>query len=168
MFDTEISKYIRSNKGDELQVSLIPLRDQFLSQEAHERLSRDGVDVLMVELDRVKGIAPVGHLVLSNIEQVVADAFVHKRNTVICFICDFLSPIPSSKKQIPCQQYRSILFTRMFERYISKHESVMDMTQTVVAIEGTCETYYVHLIARKEQMHYVQLLSEDIKTGFSK
>ena len=44
----------------------------------------------------------------------------------------------------------------------------MDMTQTVVAIEGTSETYYVHLIARKEQMHYVQLLSEDIKTGFSK
>ena len=86
---------------------------------------------------------------------------------IICYFCDFLSPIPATRKKIPAQQYRSILFTRMFERYVSQH-SIGDIMQSVLTIGGIEEDYYIHLIARSEHIKYVNMISEDIRTGYSK
>ena len=167
MSKPEVSTYIKSSKGDELQINLLPLDGRYISQEVRD-LINGKIEVLMVELDRIKGQAPVGHLVLSQIEQIVAKVFADKRNTLLCFLCDFLSPVPQTRKTIPCQEYRSRLFTKMFERYISKHAIEEEVIQTVIAINGIRDTYYIHLIARREHMQYVQIISEDIKIGFSK
>lgn len=110
---------------------------------------------------------PTGHAVLSQIENVIADTFLRYPNAIICFICDFISPIPATRKAIPPQQYRSILFTRMFERYVS-HHPIGSVMQSVLTIGGIGEDYYIHIIARSEHVKFLNIISEDIRTGYSK
>lgn len=55
----------------------------------------------------------------------------------------------------------------MFERYVSQH-SIGDIMQSVLTIGGIEEDYYIHLIARSEHIKYVNMISEDIRTGYSK
>jgi hypothetical protein len=161
------SKYIETSNGDGFLISLMQLGDNYLSPEALSQLEQN-VEVLMVELDRTHGTATIDNKVLSTITQVVADVFFESDNIIICFVCDFLSPIPTTKKKIPCQEYRSRLFARMFERYASTHPLPCEMIQTVIAINGVEEKYYAHIIARREHSKYVQLIGNDIKSIFDK
>lgn len=157
---------ITSPVGDEYRVRLSSSNNRFLSEKVIQEI--DGcINILAIELERAKGQMPTGHAVLSQIEKVVADVFLRHSDAVICFICDFLSPIPATKKKIPPQQYRSLLFTKMFEYYVS-HHSVGNVVQSVLTISGIDEDYYIHIIARSEHMKYVHLISEDIRTGYSK
>ncbi len=55
----------------------------------------------------------------------------------------------------------------MFEHYVS-HHPVGNVIQSVLTISGIDEDYYIHIIARSEHMKYVHLISEDIRTGYSK
>lgn len=163
---TDVIVNITSARGDEYRIRLSSSGNRFLSEEISQEVKRS-VDILTIELERIKGQLPTGHVVLSQIERVIAEVFLQNPNAVICFICDFLSPIPSSKKQIPVQQYRSILFTRMFERYVSQN-SVGSVVQSVLTISGIGEDYYIHIIARSEHMRYVNMISDDIRVGYSK
>ena len=162
----EITVGITTARGDEFRIRLSSSVGRYLSQET--LLQLDGrVDLITIELERVEGNLPTGHAVLSQIEKVIADTFLRYPNTIICFICDFLSPIPATRKVIPPQQYRSILFTRMFERYVSQHQ-IGNVMQSVLTIGGIGEDYYIHIIARSEHVKFLNLISEDIRTGYSK
>ena len=157
---------ISTGKGDEYHLRLSSAGGKYLSQEVY-RMIEGNIEILAVELERVRGNMPTGHIVLSQIEKVIADTFMKYPNMIICYFCDFLSPIPATRKKIPAQQYRSILFTRMFERYVSQH-SIGDIMQSVLTIGGIGEDFYIHLIARSEHIKYVNMISEDIRTGYSK
>ena len=157
---------ITSAPENEYRVRLSSLDGKYFSKEIASEVRRD-VDVVTIELERIKGDMPTGHAVLAQIEKIVADVFFKEPNVVFCFICDFLSPIPCTKKKMPAQQYRSLLFIRMFERYISQH-AVGNIIQSVLTIGGIGEDYYIHIIARSEHVKYVHLISEDIRTGYSK
>ena len=162
----DITVNITSSRGDQYRIRLSSSGEHYLSKEVFQELNED-FDILTIELERIKGIMPTGHAVLSQIEKVIADTFLCSHNTIICFICDFLSPIPSTQKRIPPQQYRSLLFTRMFERYVSQHP-IGDIMQSVLTIGGIDEDYYIHIIARSEHVRYVNMISEDIRIGYSK
>lgn len=163
---TEVIANITSTKGDEYRLRLSSSGSRFLSEEIRLKVS-PSIDILTIELERIKGQMPTGHAVLAQIEKIIADTFMQHSDSIICFICDFLSPIPATRKKIPAQQYRSLLFTKMFERYLSLH-SIEDVMQSVLTIEGIDEEYYIHIIARNKHVSYVNLLSEDIRTGYSK
>ena len=122
---SDITVNIKSSRGDEYRVRLSPQGDRFLSYEAIGLVNRAEISLYAVELERVKGDKPTGHAVLAKIEEVIAKVFLEKSNAIICFICDFISPIPSTKKKIPAQEYRSLLFTRMFERYLGHMKLVV-------------------------------------------
>lgn len=163
----EISKNIITSNGDELQISLLPLDNRYLSDEAHAQLE-DQVDILMVELDRIAGTGTINYRVLSAITKVVADVFIENQHVIICFLCDFLSPIPSTKKKITCQEYRSRIFSKLFERYVSTNQVASSVTQTIVAIDGVDEKFYIHIIARREHEKFVQVIRDDTKSVFDK
>ena len=55
----------------------------------------------------------------------------------------------------------------MFERYVSQN-SVGSVVQSVLTISGIGEDYYIHIIARSEHMRYVNMISDDIRVGYSK
>ena len=157
---------ITSAKGDEYRIRLSSLDGKYFSQSFAQKTASD-IDVVTIELERIKGEMPTGHAVLAQIEKTIAEIFLKQSNVVICFICDFLSPIPFTNKKMPAQQYRSILFIKMFERYISQH-SIGNIMQSVLTIGGFGEDYYIHIIAREEHVKYVNMISEDIRTGYSK
>ena len=156
---------ICSAKGDEYRIRLSSSVDKYISVDIHQVLG--DIQILTVELERIKGNLPTGHAILSQIEKIISETFFQHHNAIICFICDFMSPIPATRKTIPVQLYRSTLFTRMFERFVSLND-VGSVVQSVLTISGIDEDYYIHIIARSEHMQYVNIISEDLRTGYSK
>lgn len=65
------------------------------------------------------------------------------------------------------QEYRHLLFSRMFDRYVSQHQ-LENINLAVLTIEGTEETYYVHVIARSKHLEYISYINNGIQRDFSK
>ena len=128
----------------------------------------NGVKVVGIDLRRLVGSSPTGHDMLAAIEKVIADFFLEYDNLMIFYYCDFLNPIPHTKKtSMPPQEYRSNLFRLMFERYVSLHD-IDDVHLSVITAKGIDDTYYFHLIYRECHAHLAPVISQDIKEGYSK
>ena len=128
----------------------------------------NGVKVVGIDLRRLVGSSPTGHDMLAAIEKVIADFFLEYDNVMIFYYCDFLNPIPHTKKtSMPPQEYRSNLFRLMFERYVSLHD-IDDVHLSVITAKGIDDTYYFHLIYRECHAHLAPVISQDIKEGYSK
>ena len=128
----------------------------------------NGVKVVGIDLRRLVGSSPTGHDMLAAIEKVIADFFMEYDNVMIFYYCDFLNPIPHTKKtSMPPQEYRSNLFRLMFERYVSLHD-IDDVHLSVITAQGIDDTYFFHLIYRECHAHLAPVISQDIKEGYSK
>ncbi len=128
----------------------------------------NGVKVVGIDLRRLVGSSPTGHDMLAAIEKVIADYFMEYDNVMIFYYCDFLNPIPHTKKtSMPPQEYRSNLFRLMFERYVSLHD-IDDVHLSVITAKGIDDTYFFHLIYRECHAHLAPVISQDIKEGYSK
>ena len=80
--------------------------------------------------------------------------------------CDFIHLVPT-KKNIPVQEYRSRLFTAMFNRYVKLHR-LNGFCNHVVKIEGVAEPFYFHVIYRKEHEALAKMISDGNQKDFSK
>ena len=88
------------------------------------------------------------------------------QNVILSFFCDFIHLVPS-KKNIPVQEYRSRLFSTMFNRYVAQHH-IAGFCNHVVEIEGVAETFYFHVIYRKEHEAYAEMIAEGHQKDFGK
>lgn len=128
----------------------------------------NGVKVVGIDLRRLVGSSPTGLDMLAAIEKVIANFFQEYDNVMIFYYCDFINPIPHTKKtSMPPQEYRSNLFRLMFERYVSMHD-IDDVHLSVITAKGIDDTYYFHLIYRECHAHLAPVISQDIKEGYSK
>lgn len=158
-------KDIITSKGDVLRVSLTD-DISLISQEVKDAIG--DIHIWGIELLRIDGTLTVGFDVLREIENFIHEVFRLKENVVILYYCDFLSPIPrTSKNSLPCQEYRSRLFERMFKRF-TQLQSLDHIRLSVVTISGTNEKYYFHLIYRTVHAKYAALIASDLKEGLSK
>ena len=142
--------------------------------EDHSVLSSDAIDtlrdvhVVAIELRRLAGRNTTGQEVLAAIESTIAEYFVSHENSIICYYCDFINPIPHTKKNsMPPQQYRSLLFDRMFQRYTKLH-GITDVRLSVVEINGINEKYYFHVIYHENHSFLASMIGRDLKEGFDK
>ena len=136
-------RIFRSSTGDVYHITL---------SEDHSVLSSEVIDSLQdvnivgIELRRLAGTNATGQEVLAAIERTIADYFTEHKNSIICYYCDFINPIPhTSKNTMPPQEYRSRLFDKMFQRYSLQH-GLTDVRLSVVEINGINEKYYFHVI----------------------
>ena len=116
--------FISSSKGDIYQVSLSSKNGGLIADDVRQSLSTEGIIVVDVELNRVQGLNPTTNAVLAKIGEKIADVFMANPNVIICYFCDFLSELPYTNKKhkkMSVQEYRSILFSQMFDRYVSQH-----------------------------------------------
>ena len=89
-------------------------------------------------------------------------------DVIICYYCDFVNPIPKTKKnKMPPQEYRSKLFDAMFQRYVKLH-GIEDVRLSVVEVNGINEIYYFHVIYRETHSVLAALIGSDIREGFEK
>ena len=158
-------RIFRSAKGDVYHITL---------SEDHGVLSTDALDALNdvtivgIELRRLAGKNAAGPEVLSAIESTIADFFVEHENAIICYYCDFINPIPhTSKNSMPPQEYRSVLFDKMFQRYAHLH-NLDNVRLSVVEINGINEKYYFHVIYREAHSILASMIGRDLKEGFDK
>jgi hypothetical protein len=137
-------------------------------------LSSDALDALKditvvgIELRRLAGNHATGHDVLIAIEDTIAELFFQRDDVIICYYCDFINPIPHTKKNtVPPQEYRSMLFDRMFQRY-TKQKDIKGVRLSVVEINGINEKYYFHVIYRETHSLLASMIGRDLKEGFDK
>lgn len=160
-----MTRYIVS--GDDVYlVTVSPIDRKFFSDDIFMLI--DGrLNILNVELSRLHGSHTTNLHVLSQIEDIIAETFLSNKDAVLCFYCDFISPIPSSRKPISPQLYRSLLFLNMFDRYKRRYQ-IHGIDSQVISIKGIDETYYIHLIYWERHAKDVELITKDITDGYSK
>ena len=65
------------------------------------------------------------------------------------------------------QQYRSLLFSHMFDRFASQNH-IDNIYNRIVVIRGVAEPYYFHVITRKEHLAYADMIAEGHYRDFDK
>lgn len=158
---------IQSDLGDEYKLRITSENRWMLSEYLCNQLSKDCLEVVDIELERSKGLNVTNHKILARIEECIADFFQSHNNVLFCFFCDFISLVPSKKKDMPVQEYRSKLFSAMFHRYVSQHH-ISNLYNNVVKIKGVAETFYVHIIYRQEHSKYAKMIAEENLKEFNK
>ena len=158
-------RIFRSSTGDVYQISLSECYSIF-SSETIDALKN--IAVVGIDLRRLAGTNTTGYEVLTAIESTIADFLDNHKNTIICYYCDFVNPIPhTSKNSMPPQEYRSRLFDYMFQRY-SKQHGISDVRLSVVEINGINEKYYFHVIYREVHSLLASIIGQDLREGFDK
>ncbi len=126
-----------------------------------------GIRMVGVDLRRLRGSSTTSHDTMAAISKIIADYFMENEDVMIFYYCDFINPIPRTKKNLPPQQYRSDLFRLMFERYVGQN-GINGVHLSVITVDGTEETFYFHLIYRDRHAMFAPIISQDIEEGYSK
>lgn len=164
------TSYSISRQGSEYRILLSPAQLDILSDEMNILLSERGIDISELIIDRVQGDKTTEQDVLHDITGWVADMFASNPNLIIYYSCDDITPIPSrnthsENKDLTVNEYRSRLFTRIFDTYISSHQ-VTGVTNTPIRLDnyenGVGYSIFIHLIARDKYADLVKMLKDNI------
>ena len=164
------SSYSIFHKGSEYRILLSPVKLDVLSDEISLIVSEKNVDVSELIIERIAGDDTTEQEVLHDITGWVADMFATHPNLIIYYSCDDMMPIPSrnvnsDNSSLPVNEYRSRLFSHIFESYMASHQ-VMGVTNTPIRLDnyenGIGYSIYMHLIARDQHADVVELLKNNI------
>ena len=158
---------IRSESGDEYKLKFSTDRSGIIADSLLDELDREGIEVAEIALARVKGFGVTNIKVLNQIENCIADLMNRRPNVGLCFFCDFISFLLAIKKRSHHQEYRSRLFTAMFERYVTHHH-LDNFCNNVVKVEGVAESFYFHVIYRNRHQKYAERIAEAYQKDFGK
>lgn len=163
---------IETRKGDEYRIMLIDADISVLAKEIRDVIEEKQLDISEIIIDRIKGGASTTQEILHTISGRIADLFASNKNLILYYSCDDVNPIPSrnvkgSNKDIPVQEYRSRLFSYMFESYMESHQ-VSGFSNTPIIIDGEGYLQYMHLIARSNHQSTVDLIKNDVIEGWGK
>ena len=163
---TEAYTFI-SETGDEYKLQFTTERSGIIAGDIMDCLGSEGIEVAEIGLGRVMGGNVTDTKMLSQIAECIADFMQRHQNVVLSFFCDFINFLPATKKNIPVQEYRSRLFSLMFDRYVKQHH-LNGFSNKVVVIEGVAEPYYFHIISRSEHSKYADMIAEGHHKDFDK
>lgn len=163
---------ISTRNGDEYRIMLFDADVSLLAESVQKTIAERGIDISEIMIDRVKGGESTAQEVLHAITGRVADLFAENENLVIYYSCDDINPIPSrntkgANKNLSVQEYRSTLFSHIFDSYMYSHQ-VSGITNTPVIINGEGYKQFMHLIARNKHQVIVDLIKDDVIEGWGK
>ena len=166
------SFYISTKNGDEYRIIFFDADISQLADNVKETITEQGIDISEIMIDRVKGGESTAQEVLHAITGRIADLFAQNENLILYYSCDDMNPIPSrnlkgSNKDLSVQEYRSTLFSHIFDTYMYSHQ-VFGITNTPVIIKGEGYTQFMHLIARDKHQDVVSLIKQDVIKGWGK
>ena len=122
------ASYSISQRGNEYRILLSPANMNVLSEEIISFISEKGIDISELIINRIQGDDATEQNVLHDITGWVADLFASNPNLIIYYSCDDMMPIPSRNissrnKHLPVNEYRSRLFSHIFDTYIQAIKS---------------------------------------------
>lgn len=156
-----------SEGGDEYRLQFTTERSNIIADHILDSLLQDGIEVVEIGLGRVSGTNVTSHKVLRQIEECIADFIKRNPNAVLSYMCDFINLVPSNKKNVTVQEYRSRMFSAMFKRYVSQHH-IVDIFDDEIKIDGVAESFYFHVIYHKEHALYAKMIAEGHHEDFDK
>lgn len=155
----DLSFDIRNQEGDQIKVAL-----SYYDSEVISAFSTDPLTLTLVFYDvtlmRESGSRYVGYNMLSAVSGTLAKFMEENEDAVLCFYCDADTDVKRSHSSISPQEYRSRLFSIMFEKYTAEHH-LTDFVNHRVRIDvdaNPLKSQFVHFICRKEHEHAVELL----------
>lgn len=165
------TSYSIIQRDSEYRISLTPANLNALSDDILSLFVEKEIDVSELIIDRISGTTTTDQEVLHDITGWVADIFASNPNLIIYYSCDDMTPIPSrnsnsDNRNLPVNEYRSRLFTHIFDTYISSHQ-VSGVTNTPIRLDnyenGIGYSIFIHLIARVKHDALVEMLKEEIR-----
>lgn len=132
-------------------------------------LTSVNTEVLPERIQKI--LTTTGQDILHDITGWVAELFASNPNLIIYYSCDDMTPIPSrnknsDNKDMPVNEYRSRLFTHIFDSYMISHQ-VSGVINTPIQLDnyedGVGYSLFFHFIAREIHSDIVEMLKEDIK-----
>ena len=157
---------LHSESGDEYKLQFTTDRSGIISDNLLDQLNAQGIEVVEIGLARVKGENITSHKVLRQIEECIAD-LIQLPNVILSYFCDFIHLVPSHKKNMTVQEYRSRMFSAMFKRYVSQQQ-LFDVCDDEIKINGVAEPFFFHVIYHKHHRHYAEMIAEGHIKDFGK
>ena len=158
---------LRSESGDEYKLQFTTDRSGIIADNLLDQLNAQGIEVVEIGLARVKGENITGHKVLHQIEECIADLMQRMPNVILSFFCDFIHLVPSHKKNMTVQEYRSRMFSVMFKRYVTQQQ-LFDVCDDEIKINGVTEPFFFHVIYHKNHQHFAEMIAEGHIKDFGK
>jgi len=164
------ASYSIVQQENEYRILLTPVDTTALPEQLQKILSDRNIDLSELIIDRISGNSTTGQDILHDITGWVAEQFSSNPNLIIYYSCDDMLPIPSrntnsDNRYMPVNEYRSRLFTHIFDTYMSSH-FVSGITNTPIRLDnyedGIGYSLFFHFIARDNHSDIVELLKNDI------
>lgn len=168
----EISFNIQTKEGDEYIIAVTDADISPLSEDIKQMLLEYHLQIGEIIIDRKKGDHCTGRKVLHKIANELANIFAENQDLILYYFCDDTNPIPNrnikgQNKDLSSQEYRSRLFSKLFEGYKKSHQ-VTGINDYPIIIDGEGYKEFVHLIARSSHKEFVLAVRNDIKIGWGK
>lgn len=147
------TSYSIIQRESEYRILLAPVDTSALSEDIVDVLKERNIDVSELMIKRISGESTTNQDVLHDITGWVADIFANNTNLIIYYSCDDMNPIPSrnansDNRNLPVNEYRSRLFTHIFDSYMSSHQ-VTGVTNTPIRLDnyvnGMGYSIFIHL-----------------------
>lgn len=154
----DISFDIENRKGDRLRVAL-----SFYDTDAIRVFSSDPETLSLkffdVTLIRIAGDGYAGMRSLNAVSEILGRFLDENDDAVLCFYCDDTTDIIRNHNDLSPQEYRSKLFSRMFDKYSGSRHNNTYINRTIrFIIEDHCR--FTHFICRPEHQEAVDILGE--------
>lgn len=144
---------IHSDGEDEYLISIESFDKKVISDECLESIN--GIEIYNITLERVSGNNATGNKILSSICNTLAGFLNDNDNVLLYFYCDDVHDVKRRNSLISPQEYRSRLFSKMFERYQSLH-CVNDIINLPLIIRTQEKDIFIHIICKKNNKKYAE------------
>ena len=155
----DISFDILNAEGDRVKVAL-----SYYDSETVSAFLADPLTLTLVFYDvtlmRESGDGYVGYKILSAVSNTLARFMEENEDAVLCFYCDAQTDVMRSHSAISPQEYRSMSFSRMFEKYTTEHH-LTDFLNHRVRMDvdsNPLKSQFAHFICRKEHETAVETI----------
>lgn len=142
----------------------------YLSPELQAYLSEQHIEISDITLERLEGADTTDVKILQQIASSIADVFFENDNLIFYYYCDDLNALPKLSEPhqgVRPQEYRSKLFSLLFDRYVQSHHVTGINNLLLKFGEGQFESF-VHIIYRNEHAAVIQAIKDDLNEGYSK
>ena len=114
-------------KDNEYRILQTSVNIEVLPEHILNVLTNRNIDISELMIERISGESTTTQAILHDITAWVAELFAINPNLIIYYSYDDMTPIPSRNKKgenkdMPVNEYRSRLFTHIFDSYMSSHQ----------------------------------------------
>ena len=154
----KISVPISSSDGNKYLVNFSSFEESIIPDPARDILQ--GIEIIEIVLERVEGENISSASSLLEIIGVIWNFMQENESSIIYFYCDDMHEIPRRRKDLSPQEFRSKLFSCMFDRAVKNSiESYINMP---IMLKAEDRDIFIHLISRCCYIKQMECLRDSI------